>query len=330
MPKISRLAVVAVLAAAVLTACSSTAGSETADVGPGKVAIGALSNGAAQEVTLSVPQVDAIRAQLPAAIRDGGTFTIGLGFLPSGSPPLGYIGSDQKTPTGSEPDLGRLVAAVLGLKPQLANATWDNLFVGIDSGKNTAGFSNITDTEKRKEKYDFACYRKDNLAFEVQAKSTWNFDGKYQNLAGLIVAVDSGTNQEKILLEWQNKLKAQGKTLTVKRFADHNAVALALKSGKIDAYFAPNPSVAYRATQSKGSPTATRSAGQFSGAGETLQGLICATTKKDNGLIKPIAAAINYLIDNGQYQKLLAAWNLTDESVTKAEINPPGLPLTNA
>ncbi|MFI5952880.1 transporter substrate-binding domain-containing protein [Cryptosporangium sp. NPDC051539] len=330
MPTFTRLAAVVVLAAAVLTACSSNDTAGTADVGPGQVVVGALSNGAAREVTLSVPQVDSIRAQLPAAIRDSGTFTIGLGFLPSGSPPLGYVGADQKTLTGSEPDLGRLVAAVLGLKPQLANATWDNLFVGLDSGKNTAGFSNITDTEKRKEKYDFACYRKDNLAFEVPAKSTWNFDGNYQNLSGLTVAVDSGTNQEKILLEWQNKLKADGKTLTVKRYPDHNSVQLALDSGKIDAYFSPNPSVAYRAAQSQGSPAATRSAGQFSGAGATLQGLICATTKKDNGLIGPVAAAINYLIDNGQYSALLAAWNLTDEAVTKAGINPPGLPLTNA
>jgi ABC-type amino acid transport substrate-binding protein len=36
---------------------------------------------------------------------------------------------------GVLPDLGRLVAALLGLKPELQNAASDNLFVGIDSGK---------------------------------------------------------------------------------------------------------------------------------------------------------------------------------------------------
>ena len=64
------------------------------------------------------------------------------------------------------------------------NATWDNLFVGIDSGKTDVGISNITDTEQRKEKYDFASYRQDNLGFEVTKASTWNFDGNYENLAG--------------------------------------------------------------------------------------------------------------------------------------------------
>lgn len=342
------LASAAVIAlAATLTACSSSAGGTDAAGATGgsttgsassattagqvtTVDVGALSNGAATEVKLTVPEVASIRAELPKTVLDKGSLVVGLGLLPSGAPPLGYVGSDQKTLTGSEPDLGRLVAAVLGLKPQLDNATWDNLFVGIDSGKTDAGFSNITDTEQRKEKYDFACYRQDNLGFEVLKSSSWNFDGNYENLAGQTVAVGSGTNQEKILLEWQTKLKSEGKKLTVKYFPDQNSTYLALDSGKISAYFTPNPSIAYHVTQTATTPNPTRSAGKYSGAGATLQGLICATTKKGDGLAQPIADAINYLIKNGQYAKWLAAWNLTNEAVPTAQVNPPGLPITNS
>lgn len=74
---------------------------------------------------------------------------MGQGALPEGFPPLRFIGDAQKTLTGSEPDLGRLIAAVYGLQPEIVNATWDNLFVGIDSGKTDVGLSNITDTETR-------------------------------------------------------------------------------------------------------------------------------------------------------------------------------------
>lgn len=63
---------------------------------------------------------------------------------------------------------------------------------------------------------------------------------------------------------------------------------------------------------------------------ETLQGLIAATAKKGSGLAKPLADAINYLIDNGQYAKWLTAWNLSNDAVSKAEVNPPGLPLDNS
>ena len=61
-----------------------------------------------------------------------------------------------------------------------------------------------------------------------------------------------------------------------------------------------------------------------------LQGLIAATTKKDNGLAKPLADAINYLIKNGQYAKWLNAWGLPNEAVKTSEVNPPGLPLSNS
>jgi polar amino acid transport system substrate-binding protein len=314
-----------------LTACGGDDLDATAAAGPpGTVTLGNVSNGAATVTTVAVPPVDSIRATLPAAVRDRGTLTVGLGLLPSGSVPLGYIGADQKTLTGSEPDLARLVAAVLGLRPVVSNATWENLFVGIDSGKTDVGFSNITDTEKRKEKYDFASYRKDNVGFEVLKSSSLRFGGDYRVLAGQTVAVASGTNQEKILLEWQTKLKAEGKTVTVKYFPEANSTYLALAAGKITAYFAPNPSIAYHVTKSATTPHPTRSAGTFSGAGTTLQGLICATVKKGSGLAEPIAAAINYLIQNGQYAKWLAAWHLTDEAVPTSQVNPPGLPLTNS
>ncbi|MGW3027762.1 transporter substrate-binding domain-containing protein [Streptomyces sp. NPDC001221] len=318
--------------AAGLAACGgdSDAATSVGSAAPGTVTVGQLSDGAARQTTLKVSEVKSISAELPAAVRRRGTLEIGVGALPSGFPPLAYAGSDQRTLTGAEPDLGRLVAAVLGLRPEVKNSTWENLFVGIDSGRADVAFSNVTDTEERKKKYEFASYRQDTLAFEVPEKSTWNFDGDYENLAGRTVSVGSGTNQERILLTWKAKLAKEGKKLTVKYFQDNNSIYLALAAGRIDAYFGPNPAVAYHLTRTAHTPRATRNAGTFSGAGETLQGLIAATSKKGSGLARPVADAINHLIRNGQYGRWLAAWNLSNEAVTKSETNPPGLPLGNS
>ncbi|MFJ6835643.1 transporter substrate-binding domain-containing protein [Streptomyces sp. NPDC091209] len=328
---VTATAAVASLAAG-LAACGgdSDAATRTRSDSAGTVTIGALSNGAAKETELKVSEVKSISAELPKSVAKKGTLVVGIGALPAGSAPLNYVGADQKTITGTEPDLGKLVAAVLGLKPEVKNSTWENLFVGVDSGKVDVAFSNVTDTEERKTKYEFASYRKDNLAFEVLKKNTWSFDGDYRTLAGKTVAVGAGTNQEKILLEWKAKLAKAGKKLTVKYYQDNNATALALSSGKIDASFGPNPAIAYHVTQNAKTPNPTRNAGQFSGAGETLQGLIAATAKKDSGLAKPVADAINYLIKNGQYAKWLAAWNLSNEAVDTSQVNPPGLPLDNS
>jgi polar amino acid transport system substrate-binding protein len=325
-----RTTLAAVAAAAVLSLLAACGGSGSDAKADGTVDVGALSNGAAKETSLTVPAVESIRAELPPQIRDAGVLDIGVGFLPAGSPPLGFTGTDDQTLTGSEPDLARLVGAVLGLKVQLTNATFENMFVGIDSGRTDVGFSNITDTEERKKKYDFATYREDNLAFETLASNPLTFTGDPQVLAGKKIYVGSGTNQEKILLQWRSQLQAQGKDIDVVYFPDPNAAEIALQSGQIDAAFDPNPEVAYHVTQSAGTPSPKRSAGTFSGAGGALQGLIAATTKKDNGLAKPVADAINHLIQTGQYQQWLAAWNLSDEAVKTSQINPRGLPTTNS
>ncbi|MGV9559677.1 transporter substrate-binding domain-containing protein [Streptomyces sp. NPDC003522] len=315
-----------------LAACGgdSDAATTTDAAASGSVTVGRVSNGAAKETTLKVSEVKSISALLPESVRESGRLVIGSGTLPSGSAPLGYVGGDQKTLTGSEPDLGRLIAAVLGLEPEIKRFTWENLFVGIDSGKVDVALTNVTVTEERKRKYEFASYRKDDLALEAPKSSTWTFDGDHEVLAGKTVSVGAGTNQERILLAWKKKLESEGKQLTVKYFQDTNSTYLALNSGKIDAYFGPNPSLSYHVTQSAGTPGPTRIAGRFSGAGESLQGLIAATAKKGSGLAEPLAAAVNHLIDNGQYAKWLAAWNLSDEAVATSEIDPPGLPLTDS
>jgi polar amino acid transport system substrate-binding protein len=329
-------ALAALLVGSALASCgtSSANASDNAPVSstsPQVVDIGKNAGKTATPVQLTITPDPAIRAEVPKAILDSGKLVIGVGALPAGFPPLAYVGDDQKTLTGSEPDLGRLIAAVFGLKPDVENASWENLFVRLDSGQFNVGLSNITDTEERKEKYDFASYRQDNLGFEVLKSNPWNFAGNYENLSGKTVAVGSGTNQEKILLEWSKKLKAEGKPgITPKYYQDNNATLLALDSGRIDAYFAPNPGNQYQIAQTASGVHPLRSAGTFSGAGATLQGLIAATTKKDDGLVKPLNDAINLLIKNGQYATWLKAYGLTSEAVPTSEINPPGLPKTNS
>ncbi|MCX5205279.1 ABC transporter substrate-binding protein [Streptomyces sp. NBC_00237] len=324
-------AAVAALAVS-LAACGGDSGAatKTDNAEAGTLTVGRLSNGAAKETEIKVDEVKSISAKLPKKIADSGKLAVGVGALPAGFPPLSFVGEDQKTLTGVEPDLSRLIGAVLGVEVEIKNSTWENMFVGVDSGKVDVAVSNITVTEERKKKYEFASYRKDNLSFEVQKSSTWNFNDDYRNLAGRTVAVSNGTNQEKIILEWKAKLAKEGKQLNVKYFQDLNATFLALSSGKIDAYFGPNPAVSYHVASTAKSPKPTRSAGSFSGAGGTLQGLIAATAKKGSGLAGPLAEAINHLIKNGQYPKTLAAWNLSNEALTTSRIDPPGLPLDNS
>ena len=46
-------------------------------------------------------------------------------------------------------------------------------------------------------------------------------------------------------------------------------------------------------------------------------------------MVNALAAAVNSAIADGSYAKVLERWNLTNEAVTRSQINPPGLPKTN-
>ncbi|MEV0679606.1 ABC transporter substrate-binding protein [Actinosynnema sp. NPDC050436] len=305
-------------AALALAACGGADGAVTEDE---VVAGGRTVNLSPQQNRLTAGKVDAIAAKVPEEIRRTGKLVVGGSS--NNAPPLRFYANDDKTIIGVETDIAVLVAGVLGLEPQLEVTSWENLFVSLDSGVYPLGLSNITVTEARKEKYDFATYRQDTLAFEARKGEAWRVTGP-EDVAGRTIAVGTGTNQEKILVEWSRKNEAAGlKPTDIKYFQNASDYYLALESGRIDAFFGPNPTSAYHAVTSG----KTEVIGTFSGGGD-LQGKIAATTKKGSGLAEPVAEALNHLIKSGEYGEVLDRWGLADEAVTTSEINPPGLPKT--
>src|ERR1700712_636879 len=154
-----------VAAALAVSACGSSTG-DTAISNAPAVSSGNASPAADQAVQfnldpeqnrVSTAKVDSIAAEVPQAIRDRGT------LLVTGSagtaPPLRFYATDDTTLIGSEVDFAYLLGDVLGLQVKTSAADWAQNFVRIDSGEVDAFISNVTVTEERKEKYDFATYR---------------------------------------------------------------------------------------------------------------------------------------------------------------------------
>ncbi|MGW2254554.1 ABC transporter substrate-binding protein [Kitasatospora sp. NPDC001660] len=312
-------------AALTLTACGS-ANTASADLGAGEGSAapdGTVVNLTADQKRITTPKVTDIATLVPDAIRQRGTLEVvdSLGT----TPPLDFYATDNKTIIGVEPDIAYLIGDVLGLKVELNQVSWENVFVGLDSGKYDVGLTNITVTEERKEKYDFATYRLDILGFETKKGSGWKVTGP-KDVAGRTIAVQSGTNQEKLLVGWNDQnVKAGLKPVDIKYYQNASDRYLALSSGRIDAYLGPNPLLAFHAAQTG----ETEVIGTYSGAGADTVGKIGATTRKDDGLVKALNSAINEIIRNGTYGQALMRWGLANEAVPTSEINPPGLPKTN-
>ncbi len=269
---------------------------------------------------LHAQKVDAIAAQVPAAIRARGSLIV-TGSADGGAP-LRFYATDDRTVIGSDVDFASLVADILGLKLEVRNADWAQNFVAIDDGTVDAFISTVTVTEERKEKYDFATYRLDNIALEAPKDSTWTYTDR-KSLAGKRIGVGTATNQEQLLVQWDQQNRAEGLAPINIAYYQHTAdYYLALASHRLDGFLGPNPAAAYHvATAGQ-----TKVIARFSGAGDALQAEIAALTKKDNGLIGPIHEALQYAIDHGQYRKVLDRWGLDSEAVQQSRINPPGLP----
>jgi polar amino acid transport system substrate-binding protein len=238
------------------------------------------------------------------------------------APPISTYASDAKTVVGADADIASLVAESLGLKLDLHPIAWAHWPLGLTSGKYDSVISNVGVTEARKEKFDFSTYRLGLHGFFVRNDSPITAIREPKDAAGLEIITGSGTNQERILLEWSKRNVAAGlKPIELQYYDDQAANILALLAGRADAIFNPNGPLAYEAARNG----TIRSVGTVN-AGWPLKSDVGVTTRKGSGLAEAITIALNDLISKGQYATALARWSLAEEALRKSETNPPGLP----
>lgn len=261
----------------------------------------------------------AAAALVPAEIKKDGKLTVAVSPFAA---PLAVYATDNKTPVGNEVDIAVALAQTLGLEADIVPTTWADWPLGVASGKYEAAITNVTVTEERKLKFDFASYREDKLGFYAKADSPIAKVESAPDVAGKKVIVGSGTNQEAILLAWDKENKKNGLApVAFQYYDDDSASTLALQSGRADLTFGPNATAAYKAaTDAK-----TKLVGLVDG-GWPLKASIAVTSKKGDGLAAAAQAGLNHLIEDGSYAKILDRWGLTSEAVKTSLLNPPGLP----
>ena len=194
----------------------------------------------ANEQPLPVTRDPQAIAKIPPGYRfvEPGTLTVAISAL--NSPPLALLASDNRTRIGSDPDMARLLAGSLGLKLRLVPTAWEDWPLGIAAGRYDVALINIAVTEKRKEKFDFATYRVDSLAFSVKSTSDIAAVNGPADLAGRKVIVGSGTNQERILLGWNEDNRAAGRPPAQPVYLTDDASGnLYIQSGRADIFFGP-------------------------------------------------------------------------------------------
>ncbi|MGJ7530321.1 ABC transporter substrate-binding protein [Variovorax sp. GB1P17] len=238
------------------------------------------------------------------------------------APPISTYATDAKTVVGFDADFAHLLAEALGRKLDLQPIAWPDWPLGLSSGKYDAVISNVGVTEQRKEKFDFSTYRLGLHGFYVRTDSAIKSIKEPKDVAGLKLTTGAGTNQERILLEWNRQNIAAGlKPVEIQYYDDDVTRWLAVTTKRVDANFNPNAPQAYEAAKNG----QLRLVGTVN-AGWPLKSDVAVATRKGSGFAAALTTATNGLIRNGTYAKVLARWSLAEEALPKSETNPPGLP----
>ncbi|OXS37067.1 ABC transporter substrate-binding protein [Streptomyces sp. XY006] len=301
-------AVLAALPLLALTACGS------GDTG-GTAAVGAQASPApTADPVASVRKSDAVAALLPADVRRAGTLRVGssIGFPPGAYYPNG----PDKAPAGQDIDLADAVAKVLGVKLQRQDASFETILPALGSGKYDVGTGNFGVTTERLKTIDFVTYINDGQGFAVKKGNTaLKKVTDLTQLCGLTVGTGAGTTFETTLTEQKGVCaKAGKKPYDVKVYSENAATLTALQQGRIDVIMSTINGLRYQASQP---------AAQTTFLGEYHRLDVGFAFKKGSPLTKAFRAAVNELIKDGTYARILQKWGTSASAIETSRINPP-------
>jgi polar amino acid transport system substrate-binding protein len=135
------------------------------------------------------------------------------------------------------------------------------------------------------------------------------------------VGVERGTTQQHDAMTQSKKCTSAGKQpVSVNVFPDQNGANLSLSSGRVQVVMADSPVAAYAVEQSNGQFKLSGSA-----YGTAPYGIAVprpsGTAPGEAPLTKPILDAMNKLIQDGVYAKILDKWGLQQGAISQAKVN---------
>lgn len=227
--------------------------------------------------------------------------------------PAEFLDSDGKTPIGYDVDLLNALSRVLGLKSNPETATFDSIIPSIGS-KYDIGLSSFTITNERMKAVDFVSYFKAGMSYVVKKGNPQKINAN--DLCGVNVAVQTSTTEEDDINATSKKCVADGKkAINVLSYKQQTDVTTALVTGKVDVFYADSPVAGYAIRQ-----TGDQLQALGDDVGIAPQGV--AIKKGDTAMADAVQQAMQKLIDDGMYTKILSHWGAQNGAISKAEINP--------
>ncbi len=255
----------------------------------------------------SVKKDDTAAALLPSDIAKSGTIDVGVDATYA---PNEYKNDDGKV-VGWDIDLFDAVAAKLGVKAKYTVAGFDTIIPKITGDTFDVGLSSFTDTTDREKQVDFVNYYTAGVLWASQKGKAVDPD----NACGLKVAVETGTVEETDDVPAKSKActDAGKPAIQILKFDGQDQATNAVVQGQADATSADSPITEYAVAQS---------GGKLEAAGKTFDvAPYGIAVDKGSKLGKAIQKALQSMVDDGSYKKVLDKWGVADGALYTITIN---------
>ena len=246
-------------------------------------------------------------------VTKDGKLTVGMD---TSYAPAEFLAADGKTPVGFDVDIVKALAKTFGLEADPQTSNFDSIIPSIGS-KYDIGVSSFTITPERMKAVDFVSMFKAGSTWVVKKGNPGKIDTS--DLCGLKIAVQTGTTQEEEVNKGAEQCKADNK-LDIQILSNklQTDVTTNVVTGKADVFYADSPVAGYAISQTDGQLEALGE-----DVGVTKEAV--AIKKGDSDTAKAVQAAMQKLMDDGTYMKILKHWGVESGALDKAEINPTDL-----
>ncbi len=264
-------------------------------------------------IPTEAPQPDLIKL-LPPDIAKSKTLTVAVAL---GSPPDDFR-NEKGEIVGWEIDILRAATQVLGLNLDLRPTTFDTLIPGLQAKRFDAAVGQMGITDVREKVLTMLGTLLANEQFAALASSDIQVH-TLADICGLTVGTTRGSREFVFAQAYDPKCVAAGKKpINALAFSDGNGAAEALMSRRVDLFWLGSTAVSYFVNQSGGK---TKVVGSY-----TDTSYIGIGMPKDSDMAKPLQAAVQHLIDDGTYGKIVSKWGLEKGAIKTAPLNPTGTP----
>lgn len=265
------------------------------------------------ESSVHVNADPALKSLLPADILKRGYIVAGTN---PNTPPTTFYKEDNKTLAGREIDIMNAVGERLGIAVQWRDTGgFDNIIPGLKTGRYDVALSNINATPARLKQIDFVGYYSASLLGIISRKDAGVTPFKSLNdVCGKEVGAGSGTTQVTRLEEASKACEKAGKPpIRVAIFPDRPAGVQAVVSGRVPFFLGPYEGLLW---QTKVIKPLT-----MSGEITVSDAPVSVAFPKASPLEPAVQAALNSLIKDGSYRKILDNWGIGFGAVTEARRN---------